>query len=246
MIPARNVALFQSDPDVSIDSATDVRELPAYGITEATHYLQIPIQALRAWTRAGIARTSASRRRVKPLITLPDRKLRSLSFINLVEAHLLEAIRRGHQLPILHVRLALDYVRKKLELRHPLAQQSFVTEGVKLFLSRLSDRIGASESATVQELIRSHFDRIEHDHAGLAVRLYLFTGKDQKGDQPKMIAIDPYVCFGRPTIRGRGVSTSIIAERYKAGESIEGLADEYGCQQIQVEAAVQCERARSA
>jgi uncharacterized protein (DUF433 family) len=246
MIPARNVALFQSDSDVSFDSATDVRELPAYGIIEVTHYLQIPIQALRAWTRGGIARISTRGKRVKPLITLPDRKSRSLSFINLVEAHVLEAIRRGHPFPISHVRLALDYVRKQLGLTNPLAQQDFVTEGVKLFLSRLPGRIAASKTSTIQELIRSHFDRIEHDHAGLAVRLYPFMRKDEQGNQPKMIAIDPYVCFGRPTIRGRGVSTSIIAERYKAGESIDGLADDYGCQQAQVEAAVQCELARSA
>ena len=246
MIPARNVALFQSDSDVSFDSATDVRELPAYGMTEVTHYLQIPVPAFRAWTRGGIVRTSARGKRVQPLITLPDRKSRSLSFINLVEAHVLEAIRRGHQLPISQVRLALDYVRKELGLKNPLARQNFANEGLEVFLSRLPRRIAASESSTVQELIRCHFDRIEHDHAGLAVRLYPFTRKDRQGDQPKMIAIDPYVCFGRPTIRGRGVSTSIIAERYKAGESIDALAEDYGCEQAQVEAAVQCELARAA
>jgi len=52
--------------------------------------------------------------------------------------------------------------------------------------------------------------------------------------------------FGRPIIAGTNIATSIIAERYKAGESMEELAKDYGCRREQVEEAVRCELALAA
>ena len=68
-----------------------------------------------------------------------------------------------------------------------------------------------------------HLSRIERDAAGIPVKLYLFT-RPPSADAPKVIAINPYVAFGRPVVMGTGIPTAIIAERYKAGESIEDLA----------------------
>jgi len=86
---------------------------------------------------------------------------------------------------------------------------------------------------------------VEHDAGVLAVRLYPFTRKRQP-DEPRLVVIDPYVCFGRPTMAGTGVATNIVAERYKAGESIDELAQDYGCERICVEEAVRCELALAA
>jgi len=229
------------------DNSADPRELPSYGITEAAHYLRLPIATLRSWVRGRHYPTEAGRKYFKPLIDLPDPKFAALSFVNLVEAHVLDAIRREHRIPMPNVRLALDYVRKQCGWKHPLAEQRFETDGVNLFISRFHDLISASESGqlTVRELIKAHLRRIEHDSSGFALRLYPFTRKDDL-DQPKIVVIDPYISFGRPTIAGTGVSTGIIAERYKAGDSMDALADDYGCERAQVEEAVRCELALAA
>src|SRR6266700_5345065 len=92
----------------------------------------------------------------------------------------------------------------------------------------------------MREMLAAHLRRVEHDATGLAARLYPFTRKRQP-DEPKIIVIDPWVSFGRPTIAGSGITTGIIAERYKAGESIDDLAQDYGCQREKVEEAVRCE-----
>ena len=55
------------------------------------------------------------------------------------------------------------------------------------------------------------------------------------------MVIDPRVSFGRPSIIGTGIPTSIIAERYKAGESVEDLADDYGLQPLQIQEAIRSE-----
>jgi uncharacterized protein (DUF433 family) len=162
--------------------------------------------------------------------------------VNLVEAHVLGAIRREHRIPLPKVRSAMEYVQKRFASKHPLAEQKFETDGVDLFVSRFEDLISASESGqlAMRDLIKARLRRIEHDASGLAARLYPFT-RLAGLEQPKFVVIDPLVSFGRPTITGTGITTGILAERYKAGDSMDALADDYGCKRAQVEEAVRCE-----
>ena len=76
---------------------------------------------------------------------------------------------------------------------------------------------------------------------GIPVRLYPFTRKRDFQEEPKAVVIDLQVCFGRPVLAGTGISTAVIAERYKAGESVDDLADEYGRQRFEIEEAIRCE-----
>src|SRR5260370_39304582 len=122
----------------------DPREMPAYGLVEAAHYLRIPLATLRSWVRGQYYVIKSGRRFFKPVIELPDRNLLSLSFVNLVEAHVLDAIRREHSIPLPKVRRALDYVKRQFDSRHPLVDQKFQTDGVDLFVSRFENLIAAS------------------------------------------------------------------------------------------------------
>ncbi|HEX3551922.1 MAG TPA: DUF433 domain-containing protein [Thermoanaerobaculia bacterium] len=45
---------------------------------------------------------------------------------------------------------------------------------------------------------------------------------------------DPIVAFGRSVIE-KAIKTSVIAERFKAGESIEGIAEDYDLEASEVE-----------
>lgn len=77
----------------------DARELPAYGITETAHYLRMPRATLRSWVVGRYYPTEAGRRFFAPVIGLPDKHRLLLSFMNLVEAHVLDATRREHEVP---------------------------------------------------------------------------------------------------------------------------------------------------
>jgi len=57
----------------------------------------------------------------------------------------------------------------------------------------------------------------------------------------RSIAISPGICAGRPVIVGTGLSTQIIAERYKAGESVHDLAKDYERDDFEIEEAIRCE-----
>jgi excisionase family DNA binding protein len=41
------------------------------------------------------------------------------------------------------------------------------------------------------------------------------------------IMIDPHVSFGRPTIAGTGIPIAIVASRFRAGESVSAIAEDY-------------------
>lgn len=238
---------LKSNTEISVSLSADPRELPAYGIAEAAYYLRIPVATLRSWVRGGYYPPESGRSYFRPVIALPEPELGSLSFVNLVEAHVLDAIRRVYRIPLPNVRTAVHYVQKYFHSKHPLAEQKFETDGINLFISRFDRLISASESGqlTIRALIQAHLRRIEHDAAGLATRLYPFTRKDDL-DQPRIVVIDPLISFGRPTIAGTGITTSILAERYKAGDSMDALAEDYGCLRAQIEEAVRCELALAA
>lgn len=220
----------------------DRREIPNYGIAEAAHYLRVAEATLRSWVLGREYPTKAGDREFRPLIRLAQREPPLLSFINLVEAHVLDAIRRHHRLPLRTVRAALEYVAREFGSRHPLAQQQFETDGVNLFIQRVDKLINVSQDGqlAMRELLKSHLQRIEHDEAGLAIRLYPFTRPDH-AQQPRVVVIDPRMSFGRPVIAGTGISTTVIAERYVAGESMVELAKDYGRELSEIEEAVRCE-----
>ena len=74
----------------------------------------------------------------------------------------------------------------------------------------------------------------------MVARLYPFTRK-RMVDESKAIVIDPLISFGRPVLAGSGIPTAVIAERYKAGESVDELADDYGRERLEIEEAIRYE-----
>src|SRR5271163_3074445 len=74
--------------------ASDAREIPTYTISEAAHYLLIPPATLRSWTVGRYYPVQHGRRLFKPILSVPQESPVMLSFVNLIEAHVLDAIRR--------------------------------------------------------------------------------------------------------------------------------------------------------
>lgn len=222
----------------------DIRAMPCYSIPEAAHYLRIPVTTLRSWVRGRKYPTSGGDQFFQPVIERPDDSQNLLSFINLVEIHVLDAIRRDHRISLHKVRIAIDFIEKELKSDHPLAYHKLETDGLDLFVEGYGQLINVSRSGqlALRELLQAHLWRIDRDSAGHALRLYPFTRKRlQLIEEPKAIVIDPRISFGRPVLAGTGIPTAIIAERYKAGEAIGALADDYGRSTLEIEEAIRCE-----
>ena len=162
--------------------------------------------------------------------------------MNVVEIHVLDAIRREHKIRLTNIRQALRYLRKHFPSPHPLADQKFETDGPDLFIQVYGQLINISQlgQLAMRSILEAHLQRIERDPQGLAVRLYPFTRKRHL-DEPRIVVIDPHVSFGRPALTSSGIATAVIAERYKAGESVDELADDYGRERLEIEEAIRCE-----
>ncbi len=221
---------------------TDPRDIPTYSISDAARYLRIPAGTIRSWTLGRHYPTLNGSNFFKPLIATKDLKPRLLSFTNLIEIHVLRAIRKHHQIQLDKVRIALDYIDDQFQVPHPLAREQFRTDGVDLFIERYGSLINASKfgQTELKDALNAHLERIEVDDTGLAIKLYPFTRSHEKNN-PRIVAIDPRIAFGRLVIAGTGISTSVLAERYQAGESINDLAYDYKCDRSEIEEAIRCE-----
>ena len=223
----------------------DPREIPAYMLQEAARYTGVPLNTLKSWVAGRTYSTGNGARRSAPLIIRPPGRESLLSFTNLIEAHVLNAIRRKHSVAMPRVRNALDFLSNKFESKHPLAEHDFETDGVDLFVEKFGELINVSRGGqlAMKEILRAYLTRIERDENGLARQLFPFTRIASEGhvDAPKLVAINPRVAFGKPVIAGTGIPTTIIAERYKTGESMADIADDYGRKLIEIEEAIRCE-----
>ena len=226
----------------------DPRTLPAYGIAEAAHYLRVPKATVRAWTRGQRYVTATGQPRVfAPVLTLPNRSRPLLSFVNLVEAHVLAAIRREHRISLQRVRAVIRYLSRLIPSPHPLAEQKFETDGVHLFVQHYGHLVNISQEGqlAIRTVLEAHLRRIERDAAGLVARLYPFTRTCDLA-APRAVVIDPDIAFGRPVLTGTGIPTAVVAERYQAGESVDELAEDYGRERGEIEEAIRCELALDA
>jgi uncharacterized protein (DUF433 family) len=218
----------------------DPRDLPAYTVWEAAHYLGLPPSTLRGWVRGY--------RSSRPVIHVGLERPTALSFTNLVEAHVLAAVRRKHNIPLDHVRTAVDNVRRRLKIDRPLAHAQFETDGVDLFVRDVGELVNVSQEGqlAMRDVLHTFLQRVERDEEGLAARLFPFTRSAAEPGAPKLIVMDPRVAFGRAVVVGTGIPTAVLAERYHAGDSLEQLAVDYRLELDKVEEAIRCELRRHA
>ncbi|MBM4261884.1 MAG: DUF433 domain-containing protein [Deltaproteobacteria bacterium] len=219
-----------------------IREQAAYSITEASRYLAIPSATLRSWVAGRKYPTGSGPQFFQPVIQLPGDVREGLSFVNLIEAHVLDAIRRQHQVPLKKIRDAIRYLRKHFSAQHPLAEQKFQTDGIDLFVEKFGKLINVTQSGqfALRELLKAYLQRVERDAKGAPIRLYPFT-RNRDASEPRVVVIDPGVSYGRPVLVGTGIPTAVVADRYKAGESIDELAEDYGRSRKEIEEAIRCE-----
>jgi uncharacterized protein (DUF433 family) len=96
-----------------------------------------------------------------------------------------------------------------------------------------------------RDVLRMYLTRIERDAAGAPVKLYLFT-RARQANEPKGVVIDPYVSFGLPVLVETGIPTAVSADRYKSGESIQALSEDYERPPRDIEEAIRCDLNRQA
>lgn len=216
----------------------DPRQLPAYSVPDAARYLRIPTATLRSWVVGRKYPVQDGVGSFEPLIRPADAARRRLSFENLIEAHVLRALRTQHSIDIKSVRPALEYAEKELGIeRLLLNNEPLLTHGGELFMERFGSLVNLSRAGqiAIREVLIQYLQRVERDDAALPIRLYPFVAP---ATTRKSIVIDPLRSFGRPILVGAGVHTQVIAARINAGESVAELAQDYELSEARIQDAL--------
>lgn len=222
---------------------------PAYTASEAARILQLPPATLKAWCFGQTYHSpSGSPKRFQPVIRPADVEARLLSFTNLCELHILSAIRRHHKISLPKVRESVEFLRSRLGSDRPLIDREFKTNGIDLFVEHASKLLNVTRH---QEAIRGDFElalaRIERDKTGAPVRLFPFSRSSiADSEQPRTVVVDPRLSFGRPVLARIAVPTEIISDRFRAGDSIHELAEDYRVGEEEIAEAIRFEQRRAA
>jgi uncharacterized protein (DUF433 family) len=228
----------------SLYGGRDPRELPAYTMADAARYIHVPAATLRSWFKGrNYPRQQGGPGASKRLLTPADASSSRLSFFNVVEAHVLRALRTEHGIPLHAVRAALDYAEKALRIEHLLLSDELLTAQGEVFLNHYGSLVSLTRAGQIamRRVLETYLRRVERDDRHIPLRLFPFLS--QVHPDAQTVVIDPRVSFGRPTVAGSGITTSILVRRIDAGETIEHLAHDYGLPVEKISDAVLFEKA---
>ena len=207
---------------------TDIRARPLYSISEVSEILKIPASTLRDWFVGVKVRGEY---RFRPVFVPASARPLRLSFYNLLEAHVLDALRITHNLSLQRIRKAIRYLKKEFNQTHPLVKMSLYTDGVDIFVKEYGRLLNASREGQIamKEIINIFLSRIDFSSSGEPENFYPFILKttDHLETEEKIIKVNPEINYGRPTVIKKGVPVYVIYERFLAGESVQELAEDY-------------------
>ena len=186
----------------------------------------------------------SERQRFRPLIRRPDPKDKRLSFNNLVEIHVLRALRTKHDVSMTGVRKALKFAEEKCAISRLLIHKDLMAGAGEVFLSRYSQLISLSKGGqlALRNVLTAHLERVVYDPRGVPIRLFPWIPNPKEAPR-RTIVLDPSIGFGTPVTANRSISTAVLASRFDADEKVEDLAADYGLTAHEVEDAIQFERA---
>jgi uncharacterized protein (DUF433 family) len=218
----------------------DPLEVPNYGFQEAVRYLHVPRTTLNYWLRPSVG-----------LFYPVDPKRLRFSFKNLVECYVLEGLREIHGVHVSAIRKALSYLHEKFESRHPLADYELKTDGRYIFFWHGDEYLNCTLCGQVglTEILDSYLRRIERDFSCGNWTLYPFMRLDQmrsRVDGPRVVSINPKVCFGLPVLTGSRITTATLASRFLDGDTVALLASQYERPETEIAQAISWETGKEA
>lgn len=231
---------------------SDLPDLPRYSIPEAARYLSMSASTLRSWASGRKYPVSDGIRDWEPVFQRPDPDNPQLSYSNLMEAYVLLALRTQYRVNMSEIRYAIDRTKEEEGIDRFLLSEHLVAAPGAVFLQKLSPARNGSENVelinvgmggqvAMPEILAGYLSRIRWDEAGLPKRLFPVT-RTYTHHGPQLVTIDPEVAFGRPVIERKWIRTVTIAERFKAGESVVDLKEDYELEVDEIEEAIRYEQ----
>ena len=207
--------------------------VPLFTIEEAARHLGLARSTLRDWTlrEAGPAPMVHRLRPESP-------RAASLPFVAMVEAHMIRGFRELGLTPS-ELRKSVTRIRRIAGDEYALATRRVATDGVSLLIDLAESfenprwERARDGQGVISEVIERYLKFVRWDPPDVhATRLKLITyqGAD--------VIIDPRFAFGQPVLARDKVRVGDILGVFRAGESYQKIATEFGVRPGEVEAVI--------
>jgi uncharacterized protein (DUF433 family)/DNA-binding transcriptional MerR regulator len=164
---------------------------------------------------------------------------RAVSFLDLIDA-LIAGKLREKGISLQTIRTIYRKLEDDFNTAHPFCRKELLTDGQIVFVRSVNE-MGQEQLIEIltrqqvfPKVILPYLKQIEYDpSSNIAVRW----------NRNHFVTIDPKICFGKPVIKTRGISTKILSAEYKAnGNDARAVADWYEISPDEVLAAVKFEK----
>jgi len=230
--------------DLDLYGGKDPRDQPRYTFPEVARATDIPVSTLRAWVAGQTYRRKHDRGYFEPVIQRPSDDDSRLSFTNLVEAHVLRALRTVHEVSLGSIREAIDVAEREFGIERLLVTPELRAGAGRLFLDTYTHLLELSEGQqfAMRSVLEQYLERVEFDEKDLPAGFSPFERSPRNRDR-RPIALSPFISFGRPVLRRTGISTRAVVQRLEAGESLDAVMADYRLEEAEVEEAILYEAA---
>ncbi len=225
--------------DLDLYGGRDPRDRPRYTFPEAARATEIPASTLRSWLVGQPYRRKYDHGFFEPVITRPEDDDSRLSFTNLIEAHVLRALREVHAVKLSYIREAVDVAEKECGISRLLISPHLRTSAGQLFLDRYTDllELTKAQQLVMRSVLDQFLERIEFDEEKLPREFFPFERLPKNAGR-RVISLSPFVSFGRAIIQSTGVTTRAVVERIEAGEDADAVREDYGLREDELEEAI--------
>lgn len=231
--------------DLTLYGGRDPRDLPRYSYAEAAKATGVPASTIAAWVRGMPYTQRGKRRRFEAVISRPDQDDTRLSFNNLVEAHVLRALRVDPDRVQLHkVREAIRQAQAEHGIERLLIDPRLRASGGDLFLDKYVQLVDLSKARqyAMRAILQQYLERIEIDERVLNATFFPIP-KDPRHQAERLVSVSPFVAFGSPVVGKIGITTQAIAARFDAGEDALAIRRDYDLTEVEFDEALSYEAA---
>lgn len=208
--------------------------LPAYRVKDAAKFAEVNPRTVNYWCFGGGQSGPA----------LPHRERgAAISWMQMIEIAVVARM-RTLGVSLQRIRRARDYIAVRQGCEFPFAEQSFMTDGARIFLDLAEQEGWRDRDAVVvadeagqldwKSMLMERLEQFDYERE-LALRWHV-------GGRDSPVLMDPQISFGAPTVRG--VATWAIRGRWQAGESEIDIADDFELDQKEVRAALTFEKVK--
>jgi uncharacterized protein (DUF433 family) len=207
--------------------------VPLYTAAEAARFLGVPSRTFSNWAR-GYTATFPDRRPVvgEPIVTSVDapRNFPTVPFVGLAEGMVVAAFRRAG-VSMQHIRAAVAVLEEEIGVDHALASRRVYTDGARVLFDYAEQEgdpelagltVVVSRQKVFAQVIQEYLTRIEWGADNWAERLV------SPATRGRTVVVDPHRSFGQPVFVRGGVRVEDVVDRWRAGESLTTVAEDFG------------------